>query len=88
MKTLLITPKGEELPIKPSNGSDFTLEELQKFVGGYIEIVWLRDGRCMIVNEEGKLNDLKYNKIATDLYNKSDDHIVGNVLVSDPKYVK
>ncbi len=87
MKTLLITPKGEELPIKPSNGSDFTLEELQKFVGGYIEIVWLRDGRCMIVNEEGKLNDLKYNKIATYLYNKSDDHIVDNVLVSDPKYV-
>lgn len=88
METLWITTDGKVSPVIPENGTDFTLDELQGFVGGYIEIVWLNDGRCMIVNEEGKLDNLKFNTVATKLYNKNSDHIVGNVLVSDPKYIK
>lgn len=72
--------------VKPK-GKTFSLEELQKFVGGYIEIVYLADGKlCMVVNEEGKINHLPINPIATRLYNlfkpeSSYDYIVGNVLI-------
>lgn len=34
---------------------------LQNIVGGYIEIVGLNTGNCIICNEEGKLQDLPVN---------------------------
>lgn len=45
-----------------------TLEELQGFVGGYIEVIYLSHPSkpCMMVlNEEGKLKGLKVNNDAT-----------------------
>lgn len=41
--------------MQPANGSDFTLEEMQAIVGGYIELVELDGSTTMVVNEEGKL---------------------------------
>ena len=52
---------GEIIPIMPKNNKIFTLKELQNIVKGYIEIVYLEDNRLMVVNEEGKLNNFKYN---------------------------
>lgn len=72
--------------VKPK-GKTYSLEELQKFVGGYIEIVRLAYGKlCMVVNEEGKTNHLPINPIATRLFNvltwsSPYDYIVGNVLI-------
>jgi hypothetical protein len=82
---------GEIIPVLPSNRSDFSLSELQSFVNGSIEIVYLDDATCMIVNEEGKLLDLKPNVEATRLYSLSKgnfDFICGNALVTPCKYIK
>lgn len=53
------------LEIKPANGIDFTLAELQKLVGGYIEVLALPDGRILIINEDDKGLNLKPNTWAT-----------------------
>lgn len=76
--------------IVPENGTDFQLGELQKIVGGYIEIVSLLDNEIMVINEEGKLADLPINENATEIYNEVDgfyDYIVGDVLVCDSSMV-
>jgi hypothetical protein len=70
--------------VQPNNGSTYSLKELHAFVGGYIELVYLPDGRLMVLNEEGKMNDLPFNSLATALYNPHSafqDYIVGDVLV-------
>ena len=76
---------GEIIPILPKNKKVFSLKELQDIVGGYIEIVYLNDGRIMVVNEEGKINGLDYNLQGTLAYRK--DVIVGNVLVTPYKFI-
>ena len=49
---------------------DPTLSDAQKFVGGYVELVRLKDG-ILIVNEEGKIKQLDYNEPASKLYAES-----------------
>ena len=39
--TEIIKTDGTRQPVQPANGSDFTLEEMQAIVGGYIELVEL-----------------------------------------------
>lgn len=67
----------------PPAGKQYTLEELQQAVGGYIEIVHVGRSHLMVVNEEGKLTGLPFNPLATELYgaDPSWDHIVGDALV-------
>ena len=79
--------------VTPNNGKDYTLEELKTFVGGYIQIIQLTPSQIMVINEEGKLNGLKPNRLATEtaLLVKAiadNDFIVGNCLVCDKKHVK
>ena len=76
----IIKTTGEIIETEPSNGTDFSLTELQAVVGGFIEVVHLPDGRLMVVNEEGKLNGLPVNPKASELY---PDIIVGDVLVCE-----
>ena len=64
-----------------------TLSEMQACVGGYIELIYLKDGVILVVNEEGKLNNLKPKIIATELAGISDDHIVGDVLLISSKFI-
>lgn len=80
----IIKTTGEVIETSPANGTDFSLEELRAVVGGFIEIVHLRDGRLMVVNEEGKLDGLPINELASNLY---PDLIVGDVLVCDIKQI-
>ena len=87
----LLKVDGIRTEITPKNGTDFQLEELQKYVGGYIEVVRLNDGRVMIVNEEGKLyferND-EATAIATDHHALFDgDYICGNVVICNEREV-
>lgn len=63
MATLIMTT-GEVREVLPHNAKTFSLEELQAFVGGYIEEVRL-NGRIMFVNEDGLLDGLKANRIAS-----------------------
>lgn len=69
-----------------------SLEELQKLVGGYIEVVnviFNGNSSQMIINEEGKLNVLPYNAIATKILQQTAknkgyinlDYIVGTAII-------
>lgn len=66
-----------------------TLKEMQDCVGGYIEFVWLKDNKILVVNEDGKIAGLPDNLTATKLIREQgiSDHIVGNALLIDLKYV-
>lgn len=91
-KATIYQAAGAIRKVEPENGTDFSLGELQRIVGGYIQIVHLNDGRLLIVNEEGKLRNLKPNWRATMLCRKAiakwTDMIVGDALVCDSSQVK
>tara|TARA_R110000803_G_scaffold77395_2_gene142262 strand:+ start:245 stop:538 length:294 start_codon:yes stop_codon:yes gene_type:complete len=62
-----------------------TLEFFQKFVGGYIQTMsFTCKGKVMtsILNEEGLIDDLKYNELASHYLNS---HVVGDVVIINPK---
>ena len=84
--SVLIKANGEMTHVNPADGKAFTLEELQGFVGGYIEIVTTLRGNKLVVNEEGKLNGLPVNIIATEIYGQ-EDVIVGDALFCDSSLI-
>lgn len=63
-----------------------TLEEAQKVVGGYVELVDLYEigEGCLLVDEEGKLKRKPINELATKLYNK----LFNGVIVGDVIHIK
>lgn len=65
---LIITTNGTTGIINFENQTA-KLEELQKLVGGYIEIINLSSNMVMVVNEEGLLLNLPANDLATSMYN-------------------
>ena len=81
----IIKATGEVIEVAPKNVTDFSLEELQAIVGGWIEIVNLRDGRLLCLDEEGKLKGKERNYVATDIYRQAfpqcKDFIVGDALL-------
>lgn len=65
---LYIRHDSDQIEHRSANeGNAFSLQELQNAVGGYIEMIYLADGRFMVVNEEGRLLGLPFNRIATRL---------------------
>lgn len=84
---IVLSPNGQSSVVSPDNGNDFSLEQAQSIVGGYVEVIPLKNGKIMILNEEGKLKDLTLNRQATDLAHESylpaDDYIVGHVIVCE-----
>jgi len=93
----IIKTTGEEISVVPENSKDFKLEELQTIVDGYIEIVFLgpdsttKKPMILVINEEGKLNNLSLNEKATEIYQNAVgpyDVIVGDVLYCEHKQVK
>lgn len=92
MNGLLITPEASVTPLVPANGRDFTLEELQRSVGGCIEILDLTPKTIMIVNEDGK-GRLYPNMMATVIAKASNailprDYIAGNAVMCASDMVK
>lgn len=84
----IIKTTGEVIEVAPKNGTDFSLEELKTIVDGWIEIVNLRDGRLLCLDEEGKLKGKERNHAATGIYHQAlplccKDFIVGDVLLCD-----
>jgi len=62
-----------------------TLDDLQKAVGGWIEGICITSHLVMYCNEEGKLDNLPVNNIATGFLwslGKTNDVIAGNVIFS------
>lgn len=75
---ILMPVRGGDELVMPANGTDFKLREVQKMIGGYVEVVYLRDGRIMLVDEEGLLKGLPLNRAASRMAGRP---IVGNALV-------
>ena len=79
----LIKQDGNIEQVRPANGRDFTLEELQAFCGGYVQEVSLRDGRVMWCNEDGKVYGLELNERATAIAEDAGALLVGDYVVGD-----
>jgi hypothetical protein len=81
--------------ITPANGLYFTLEELQGYVGGRIEILHLvgdeLEDRLLVVHEEGKLISLPFNVPATliwIMYYGETDFVAGDALICHPNFIR
>jgi len=75
----LIKPDGTtQERIEPTNRKVFMLAEMQKYVGGYIEFVYLPNDEIMVVNEEGLLKGLPFNDVASLIAKRT---IVGDALI-------
>lgn len=64
------------------------LKALQTFVGGWVEVVALKNA-TMYVNEEGLIHGLPRNDLATEIAHRygrlpKSDHIVGDVVIVGP----
>lgn len=88
---MLLHADGTVEEVQPTNGTDFQLDELQGFVGGYIEIVPLHGTtQILVVNEEGKLTGLPVNPAATAVWEVvygPTDVVVGDALFCDTDQV-
>ena len=78
----LIRTNGLDLVIKPAN-KKFTLEELQGYVGGYVQAMVLNGnkeylGKHMLMNEDGLAMNLAENAKASVIAGRK---IVGDVLI-------
>lgn len=89
----LITPDGRVIEVQPLDGKRFTLAELQRIVGGYIEALYLTPGKLTgWINEDGKRLNLPVNETATLIASTylaahgrgfvRGDQIVGNMLIT------
>ena len=81
---------GSKVQVTPKNNVTFTLEELQAFVGGYIEFVHLPHNMVLVANEEGLLMGLPPNLEATKIaqgYTMIAGHIVGDCLLTPKKFL-
>ena len=68
-----------------------TLKEAQAYVGGYVEGISMPNGDYLIINEEGKLQNLPFNEEASKLWKDTfdndnfitgrDDFVVGNAIL-------
>ena len=86
----IIKTNGERIKVAPKNGKDFKLDELREIVNGYIEVLYLGD-KLMVLNEDGKIDELPINIEATKEYTKyfgPSDIICGNVLLCDCHQIK
>ncbi|MFN8323977.1 MAG: DUF3846 domain-containing protein [Chitinophagales bacterium] len=95
LPALLYTTEFSVTRVKPANGRYFTLEEMQRAVGGRIEIVPLEkeglDDRLLVVHEEGKLISPPLNVLATFewmRYYGETDFIFGDCIICHPDLIR
>lgn len=77
--------------VEPKNGNDFKLEELWELIGGYVQIVRLRNNEIMIVDEDGLPKGLPINGEACRYVEAHCDYghlIVGTALICESREVE
>lgn len=79
---------GTIIEVEPKNGRHFRLEELYEMLEcDLVEMVFLRDNKIMLIDEEGKLTKSTFNKNATAIFNEvqriSYDWIAGHAIVCE-----
>lgn len=87
----LITISGATIDVSPKDGKRFSLEELQGFVGGYIDFVNFPSGQVACINDNGKLEGLPINEVGSSIFKKefpiekypenNDGILVGDILI-------
>ena len=90
----LISVDKDPRRVFPKNGTDFSLEESQKYVGGNIEVIDVRDGSdfFMIINDDGKYTK-EPNHAATAIARQTNsifpnDYICGDVILCHTSMLK
>lgn len=89
---IVIPAEGDAILLRCWPGEGFSLKEMQDMVEGPIEVVpaalnegWAREpdnvSVVLVINEEGKLQNLPVNEDATDLTTLLYDQIVGNAIL-------
>ena len=77
---MLISVDGEQTAVKP-RGATFSLDELQNYLEGFIEIVPIDDARMAVVNDEGLIKQMPMNPVASQVAGRL---LVGPVLIVGP----
>lgn len=85
----LLKPDGTEQELTPGDNGKFTLEQMQKHVGGYVQLIKLNGNERLVVDEDGLPKNLPVNEEATTLlqsYSATPTvKLVGNVLFGTRK---
>jgi len=74
----LIEACGVVTEVWPKNGEVFSLEELQGYVGGYVEPLYLEGDKVALMDEDGRFKHLRVNDVASVQLGR---YIVGPVLI-------
>lgn len=85
MRKAVVMGTDESVTVVDLDGPDGTLKVLQTAVDGWVQVVDLTSTMSIWVNEEGKLNGLPHNKIATDIFQRrfgAVDVMVGNAVLT------
>jgi hypothetical protein len=89
----LIRPNSPAEEVTPVNGKTFALEEVQRLVGGDVQLLEVTPGIYgeikvtardkMFVVREGKLHGLPFNRVATAIYvHSARDRVFGFALIT------
>ena len=91
MKKIKVNTDRKEFKIIEDSKDEPSLKAAQDFVGGYIEGITFPNGDYLIINEEGKLQNLPLNVEATTLWRSTftkdkymigyDDFVVGPAIL-------
>ena len=68
MEKIKVNTDRDEFKVIENSKDEPSLEQAQKFVGGYVEGITFPNGDYLIINEEGKLQNLPLNPEATLLW--------------------
>ena len=88
----ILYSNGTKVKVKPEDGKQFNLKEIQTIVKGYIQLIYIGN-YVMIINEDGKELGLPFNEEATNLFqthhniDKDGDFIVGDVIICPAKMI-
>lgn len=85
MRALLIPAGGKPEEVEVSDENE--LDDLQRYVGGWIEYVPTNEDVTLYCNEEGKIEGLPPNPLATSLFGSllmPGDYLAGDVILLGP----
>lgn len=87
---IILRGNGTAKFIRPANGVSFVLEEMQKAVGGFVEIIRCKDPRFILVaHEESKFGKHEHNYNASKLAKLfPGDYVAGDVIFCKDAEVK
>lgn len=92
MKNVILFQDGRKAEVKPKDGADeFKFEDLQKIVGGYIQVLYLPDSSIILTDEDGRAKGKKLNEAGTELLagtQYAGQYLVGDVIHCDFSVLK